>query len=657
MFRYVAGDAVLWKRNGDGEVTSYIGIDGIERSIAAWVAEQVGHVNVAADDIGEASANTSLIQAALDAAGDAGGGRVEVNVAGVVYINSTIYGRENCTLVIGPATELRLTGGTKLRMIEQAGYTPVTITSLTYSAGVVTAAATGHGLSVGQFVSVGWAGSEGYNGVFRVDSVADANTFTYLPDFTPVSSPAVVSASASTFNPGVMQCRRAMENFWVINKGVINQDSTVNTGSTANGLDLHALVLGHGVNCGYEGPGVIRDVSKYCVLYYAQRGWKASNFVFDSFSDGVHGTGPLYGCEIDNVSGYCEDNMVAAGTGDYAAYHVSEGDVHVVHKNLTANGNPVSPYRSIGASNYKIISTVDGIHGTTLNRPAAELLVDPLVLPNGNVRATDIRFKNIDAFCGTATMLGITPHSAEYIEIDGLKPGCTTAGQYMISIGNSSAYAYKTVVCRRIMNTEEVLYPNLHLIGTGSAVTVNHLIVDEPHMEHNQVSTGRVVELAGTVSRLTVIKPTTRLGSALVNILSTLAATCEITIDSPNCYDTNYIINNNSTRTIDATITGGMISLANTVFRHAAASGTMRCRESGVIFDSNTTPIGKTSTGVMEAYGWGLSVDPISTLATTVGQFCNSTNAGTNMAGKAVRTGAGWVALGTGTAGANTVIS
>jgi hypothetical protein len=59
-----------------------------------------------------------------------------------------------------------------------------------------------------------------------------------------------------------------------------------------------------------------------------------------------------------------------------------------------------------------------------------------------------------------------------------------------------------------------------------------------------------------------------------------------------------------------------------------------------------------------EVYDWDLRIDPIAVtqLAATNGQYCWSTQAGVE-GGPAVRTPAGWVALGTGASGVNTVIT
>ena len=72
-------------------------------------------------------------------------------------------------------------------------------------------------------------------------------------------------------------------------------------------------------------------------------------------------------------------------------------------------------------------------------------------------------------------------------------------------------------------------------------------------------------------------------------------------------------------------------------------------------------------TNTCQLYGWDLVADPIAwattlpggfgTLSTTQGQFFTSNRTGTTNQGPSVRTPAGWIAIGTGTSGVNTVIA
>jgi len=79
------------------------------------------------------------------------------------------------------------------------------ITSLTRSGSTVTADATAHGRSVGQYVFINDAVETEYNGLVKIETVADANTFTYLITGTP-SSPATGTITSDPATAVNVEC-------------------------------------------------------------------------------------------------------------------------------------------------------------------------------------------------------------------------------------------------------------------------------------------------------------------------------------------------------------------------------------------------------------------------------------------------------------------
>lgn len=106
-------------------------------------------------------------------------------------VQRTVRGREN-RAVDSPAGRENMSGGSQppvqFRSSNQLG-TAVS-TTLTWLSNVATASATAHGLTIGDLVRVAGADQAYYNGDFRVDSVADANTFTYAVYGSSLTSPA-----------------------------------------------------------------------------------------------------------------------------------------------------------------------------------------------------------------------------------------------------------------------------------------------------------------------------------------------------------------------------------------------------------------------------------------------------------------------------------
>ncbi len=91
----------------------------------------------------------------------------------------------------------RLTGAALL--LNSQG-TPVSVTSLTRAAGVVTATVTSHGAETGQNVTIAGAEPDAYNGTFPI-TVTGVNTFTYLFGGS-VTSPAMGTMTASFESTG-----------------------------------------------------------------------------------------------------------------------------------------------------------------------------------------------------------------------------------------------------------------------------------------------------------------------------------------------------------------------------------------------------------------------------------------------------------------------
>lgn len=135
-------------------------------------------VTVFPNDTTQASSNTAAIQAALNAAGD-----VRIEGSGVVYVNAPLSISSNTRLLISPAITIRQASGTNQYMIANAAFSRAWNTvSLTWNGGLVaTISWTAHGLSVGDFawVTGTYATTDSaFSGIFRVQDVVDANTFT-----------------------------------------------------------------------------------------------------------------------------------------------------------------------------------------------------------------------------------------------------------------------------------------------------------------------------------------------------------------------------------------------------------------------------------------------------------------------------------------------
>jgi hypothetical protein len=95
-------------------------------------------------------------------------------------VQRTIRGREN-RAVGGPAGRENMTPGVAppLQPIITRELGSAVSCTLAWAANVATGTATAHGLAIGNIVRIEGAVETYFNGDFRVDTVADANTFTY----------------------------------------------------------------------------------------------------------------------------------------------------------------------------------------------------------------------------------------------------------------------------------------------------------------------------------------------------------------------------------------------------------------------------------------------------------------------------------------------
>jgi len=110
-------------------------------------------------------------------------------------VQKTIRGREN-RAAGSPAGRENMSGGSKppIQYIPTAYLSTGISTSIAWSGNVATHTCTSHGLTKGDIVRVTGANESDFNGDFRVDSVADANTFTCAVYGTGLSATGTITA-------------------------------------------------------------------------------------------------------------------------------------------------------------------------------------------------------------------------------------------------------------------------------------------------------------------------------------------------------------------------------------------------------------------------------------------------------------------------------
>lgn len=103
----------------------------------------------------------------------------------------------------------------------------VTLTAMSWTGSVVTVSATAHSFNVGDVVTIAGVTPAGYNGVFEVTSVPDANTFKY----------------ALVTNPGAVTVQGTAK-FGTNTTGMVSGAKVLVAGAGTNGADLIATITG-----------------------------------------------------------------------------------------------------------------------------------------------------------------------------------------------------------------------------------------------------------------------------------------------------------------------------------------------------------------------------------------------------------------------------
>lgn len=140
-----------------------------------------------------AATNTAAIQAALNV-----GGLVTLTNPGTYAVNNTLVIASNTQLRVGPGVTIQEAASINKPILVNSGYntlgttTGVTITDSGGTSIFASLAWTAHGLNVGDYFLLSGSNQSGYNGVYLVNTVTDANDISFdlvrLPGASPTGS-------------------------------------------------------------------------------------------------------------------------------------------------------------------------------------------------------------------------------------------------------------------------------------------------------------------------------------------------------------------------------------------------------------------------------------------------------------------------------------
>jgi hypothetical protein len=650
-----------------------------------------------------AAQNYSAIQAALNQTG-----RVTLMTPGVFTINDTLYIQSNTNFVLGRGVTLKMAPGPKKRMLACASSLlspqPVTVAwttdnniatvtwanhGLTHQdyvclqgaqlTGTVTGAtqanpcvitSNGHNLQTGDrvtfnddvggmtqlrgnsyvvtrvsantfslssltattdstgfsaFTSGGtWFSIQGeYNNVFRVFEVLTANTFTVSMYETPTASPGGSMTAVA--------CTRSFS----VEGGTWDYDVATNEGVVSE-LNRHAIAMHFAADFRAADIKCI-NVAKFgfntmaCADYVCER-IGATNVaeVFKHYGPAANGrvTG-IFGDSVDDST-----TVQMREPQTFIANQPAQGDI----VNLTIQDVNV---RNVGGASSGAVVVYASNHDKCVGLTFENIISKATVAPA-------FRIRNGDLFTVGAIQ--------EVALIDAVLSGKATAN-YAILVDSVEVKNFK--LTRPKFVPADATSP---FFSTNAAANIENMLVEDMGFYNEVYPTpgGGMFVLNGVMGRFAAERCDIRGGAGMTFV------------SVPASQSIGNVILRDS-RFEGLSVVADIRSLSN-VYRenctfNSIPNGALRI-QSGTglmarVFGAGRNTYATASHAIVilspstaEVYDWDLRIDPIALtqLATTDGQFCSSTQAGVE-GGVCTRTPAGWVALGTGAGGVNTVIT
>ncbi len=266
----------------------------LEEAIAAKIASVSGAWKAGTSS--DATTNTAGIQALLDA-----GGEFDVTGSGTILINDTLWIDSDTTMRVGKAVRLKMSPGinkpllmTRATQRFLAGGTSVTVTQGTGS--LASVSWTGHPFVLGDAAWLWNASSADYNGVHRVVSVTNANTFVVQLPFRPAAGPGTGIKAA-----------RPSQRVEIVG-GLWDYDFTNNQDGA--GIYVHGIGL-YGAADSKVRAVKVTNVHKYGVCTCATLNVQVLDIESANRSDAVKIYGPAMSTRVRNVSGVAKDDVLS----------------------------------------------------------------------------------------------------------------------------------------------------------------------------------------------------------------------------------------------------------------------------------------------------------------------------------------------------------
>lgn len=579
------------------------------------------------------------------------GGVVRLVTPGTYVIPDTLTVYSRTTLYIGPGVNIVMAAGAGGRpVLQNYAFTQRnnrTNVTINWSAGTsATVTWTNHGLVVGDSIWLQGSTLSVFNLVATVLAVNDANTVAIQLNYVPSGAPSGQATAVKCDRDITLQC-----------DGLIDYNWPLNTTGTSN-INSHAVSMGLIQNFRVFRLNVAR-AEKYALM---------TGGIRDGLIVGMHC--PITNSDILHMYGP-QQNVQAIGISG------NNGDDGVVVHPFEAPGFPNFQWTRGDCIGVRI-------RGTNIRTSLAAGAIC-VAYPN-DVDRLFVSFEDVNGWTlqGEAVRINASNSAndvADYVYINGVTAQC----RYGVHINR---LASNVCTVRKLEIVPTTFQPQMDAPSTGIPILISTACVvldgdvgvniTEPSFGNgaaqfavqatgtyrrlvvrgliNGGATGRAVNIATAQTGHLIVSMEQRTGDSMVG---GSAVSGNITLVHCDTQISQVISTSGTSGTINVNLHGNRFNNASGgIVRSTTGTFNIRSAGNNVIEGTSVPVVAPSGTPVFNVYGFDLALDPIAvtTLGTTNGQFCTSTQAGVE-GGPCVRTPAGWVALGTGASGVNTVIT
>jgi hypothetical protein len=460
-------------------ITFYKDVSAIyEAELASGVVTGTGGQTAA-----EITANTAQIQAMLDVGGELifSGAQVVVNKRLVIGARTTVKN-----------LNIKQAAGTNTNMLVNAAYlaAPTNIT-LAWTAGrKATVTMAGHGLKVGETVSIYDVSPSQFIGVFNIHTVTDANTFIVALERLPAAVPTALNGS--------VKLKVADEEITLEN--CTFDYNLAENAAPPTGMDSHAVVIGHFHNLKVD--CISNNALKYAFNIGAGLGYDVNVRSYGTGSDLLKIYGPAFHGKA-YVSGRCGDDGISVQTREpnaFASYRWTYGDIlgAELYADIVTNQSICAAYLSVNeyaddvkfnrvsglcdGIAAKIVGDIDVANDTAGNfgrisfsnitATGLSNVNQPSSISSVNCTGQLVEIRQITAHRLTATdpVIRLSGTLKETVIDGAVESPSVTAGAYLCDAFQNGG----TVVLRNVSLTKLVAFSSLHPTNTPKLIVLEN---------------------------------------------------------------------------------------------------------------------------------------------------------------------------------------